>query len=192
MTKENKLIQYNLQDEAIDLRKRGSSYLEIAETLKKNHPKIDDIQKLSQMSVMRFLDGNKERELQEQVDLGGDPVKDLTEEFCTAVRDINDRSKTIYNYSMRFLDKLKKENKDNPLILKAIKGVSDSLAEERKNMIALKQFGEKRSMTIQNINLKKEIHVKNMLMSFSKDLNKELCPNCRAKMPAILGKLEEV
>ena len=192
MTKENKLIQYNLQDEARELRKRGSSYLDIAETLKKNHPKIDDIQKLSQMSVMRFLDGDKERELQEQVDLGGNPIKDLTEEFCTAVRDINTRSESIYHRSIRLLDRLETENKDNLLILKAIKEARDSLAEERKNMIALKQFGEKRSMTIQNINLKKEIHVKNMLMSFSKDLNKELCPNCRAKMPAILGKLEEV
>jgi len=40
--------------------------------------------------------------------------------------------------------------------------------------------------------LKKEIHVKNMLMSFSRDLNEELCPNCRAKMPIILGKLENI
>ena len=135
MTKENKIVQYNLQEEVRDLRKQGNSYNDIAMTLRKNHPKILDIQKLSQMSVMRFLESDKELQLQEQVEIGIDPVKDLTEEFCTAVRDINERSESIYHRSIRLLDKLETENKDKNLILKAIKEARDSLAEERKNMI---------------------------------------------------------
>ena len=192
MTKENKIIQFDLQEEARQLRELGNSYTSIGKTLSENHPKIEALQKLSPMSVMRFFDADEERKLQEAVDTGGNPVKDLTEEFCTAVRNINQRSEAIYHRSIRLLDKLETENKDNILILKAIKEARDSLAEERKNMVALKQFGEKKSITIQNVNLKKEIHVKNMLMSFSKDLNKELCPKCRAKMPVILGKLEDI
>ena len=192
MSKENKIIRFNLEEEARQLRELGHSYTSIGKTLAKNHPKIKALQKLSPMSVMRFFDADEQRKIKEQVDQGGNPVKDLTEEFCGAVRDINERSEALYRRSIRILDKMETNNKDDALLLKAVKETRDSLAQLLKNMVALKQFGEKRSMNIQNINLKKEIHVKNMLMSFSRDLNEELCPNCRAKMPIILGKLENI
>ena len=192
MTKENKISRYNLEDEAQQLRDMGNSYKVIADTLKRNHPKILDIQKLSPMAVMRYFDSLEEQKLQEELDVGKDPVKDLTEEFCNSVRDINQRSEAIYHRSIRLLDKLEKDGADSMVILKAIKEVRDSLAEERKNMVALKQYGEKRSLVINNVNLKKEIHVKNMLLSFSKDLNKELCPKCRAKLPKVLEKIEGI
>ena len=191
MAKENKIIKYNLEDEAKQLRDYGYSYDKIAKTLAESHPKILDIQKLSPMSVMRFFETYEEMKVQEKVEEGENPVADLTEEFRTAVRDINQRTEKIYHRAIRLLDNLETDNKDSALILKAIKEARDSLGEERKNMIALKQFGEKKAMAIQNVNLKKEIHVKNMLMTFSKDLNKELCPVCRAKMVNVLEKLEE-
>ena len=192
MTKENKITKYNLEEEARQLRELGHSYQSIAETLRTNHPKITDIQKLSAMAIMRYFDALEEKKLQEDVDVGKDPVKDLTEEFCTAVRGINQRSEAIYNRSIRLLDKLENDGADSTVVLKAIKEARDSLAEERKNMVALKQFGEKKTLTINNVNLKKEIHVKNMLLNFSKDLSKELCPKCRTKVPPLLEKLEDI
>ena len=192
MTKENKIVRYNLEDEAQQLRDLGNSYQSVADALAENHPKITDIQKLSPMAVMRYFDSLAERKLQGDLDVGKDPVKDLTDEFCTAVRDINQRSESIYNRSIRLLDDLEAGDADSVVVLKAIKEARDSLAEERKNMVALKQYGEKKSITIQNVNLKKEIHVKNMLLDFSKDLNKELCPACRMKMPIILEKIDDI
>jgi len=187
MTKEHKIIKYNLEDEVQQLQDAGMSYIEIARVIKQNHPTIEDLGNLSAMSIQRYLASKDEREIQEQLDEGKDPIEDFVEEYRKSMHHINIKSEELYKRSLRLLDTLEQSD-DDIMKLKAIKEVRDSLDLLRKNQVSLVQFGDKKTNTIYNVNLKKEIHVKNLLMNF----NKELCPKCRLKIAELLEKEEGV
>jgi len=181
MTKEHKIIKYNLQDEVNQLHTGGMAYQEIARTIKNNHPEIADLSNLSAMAIQRYLSNKNEKQVVEDIKQGKDPIADFTEEYRKAMRDINVKSEILYDESLKILNSVK-ESPDDMLKLKAIKEVRDNLDLLRKNQVSLIQFGDQKRNTINNVYLKKEIHIKNLLMLLVKDL----CPNCKRVVASIV------
>jgi len=183
----SKIKKYNLEEETKQLKEMGLSYESIAETLKENHPKITDLKALSNMSVMRYFDGEEENAIISGIDQGDSPVNNLVNEFQNEVRDIHKRSLKLCDRAETLLDEIEKSD-DDLLKLKAIKEVRDSYDQLRKNYESLIKFGDNRIKAIQNVNLKKEIYVKNMLVGVTKNL----CDSCRRKISKELEKYIEV
>ena len=181
MVKEHKIIKYNLQDEVDQLQTMGMAYHEIASKIKENHPDIADLSNLSAMAIQRYLASSRETKIIEDVKQGKDPVTDFIGEYRQAMKDINEKTETLYNKSIKVLNDIELTN-DDIMRLKAIKEVRDNIEQIRKNQVSLVQFGEKKTNTIYNVNLKKEIHVKNLLLNFVKGL----CPKCKRNVSEIL------
>ena len=179
----SKLKKYNLEEEAQQLKDMGYSYEKIAETLKDNHPQIGDIKALSSMSIMRYFDSEEENSITEVIETGGNPVSNLVTEFQEEIRDIHRKSERLANRAEAIFDEIEAGD-DNLLKLKALKETRDSYDQLRKNYESLIKFGDNRIKSIQNVNLKKEIHVKNMLVG----LTKNLCDECRRKISEELEK----
>ena len=57
----SKIIKYNLEEETLDLYKTGISLDTIAEVLRQRYPDNEDLEKLSSMSIHRFLESHKEK-----------------------------------------------------------------------------------------------------------------------------------
>jgi len=183
MANVSKIRKYGLEEEAQQLKEMGYSYQDIANTLKNNHPKIEDLKSLSNMSVMRYFDTETENTVVEIVETGGNPVSDLVLEFQNEIRDIHRKSERLAIRAEKILDKIE-GGKDDALKLKALKETRDSYDQLRKNYESLLRFGDNRIKSIQNVNLKKEVHVKNMLVG----LTKNLCDECRRKISEELEK----
>ena len=189
MTNISKIEKYNLEDETKQLKEMRYTNEEIAKRLRDNHPEIKDLKKLSGMSVGRYFRSVAENKIEKSVEEGGDPVKDFIDEFRVSIENINKKTEDLYNKTMKILDDIESNSKDDHLRLKAVKEARDSLEQMRKNKVSLIQYGERRTGDIYNVNLKKEYHVKNMLLNFSR----ELCPKCRSKIPKLfeLKEIEE-
>jgi len=183
MGNKSKIKKYELEDEARQLKTMGLSYEDIASTLKENHSKIADLKSLSSMSVMRYFDGESEDGVLIDIDQGENPVSSLVCEFQDEIRSIHKRSNTLCDKAESLLDKVELSD-DDFLTLKAIKEVRDSYDHLRKNYESLMRFGDNRIKAIQNVNLKKEVHVKNMLVG----VTRHLCDGCRRKISEELEK----
>jgi len=177
----NKIIKYNLQDETFQLRDMGYSNEEIAEKLKNNHPEITDLKKFSGMSVGRFFKSDECKKIEEQVKNGGDPISDFIKEYRDRINSVEQHTSDLYDECKKILDDAKK---DGTILdkLKAVDMTLKSLEQSRKNMVSLVQYGERQTNNFYNVNLKKEYHIKNLLLNFSE----KLCPKCRAKIPELL------
>jgi len=181
MTKVNKIIKYELENEVDSLLENGVALHRIASIIKDNHPDIKDLQKISNMSIMRYRDTREKQKLEEVIADGGDPVDEFTNEFKSAVRDLVKKTDAIYDEALSILSEAK--NSDNITDkLKALKEVRDSLETQRKNFISLQQYGQRQQSNIYNINMKKENNIKLMLLDYAN----QLCPKCRNKVSELL------
>jgi len=97
------------------------------------------------------------------------------------MKEIDMKSNALYERTVKLLDSIDQSD-DDIMKLKAIKEARDGLHLLKDNQVALIQYGEKKVNTINNVYLKKEIHVKNLLMEF----NKSLCGNCKRKIAEML------
>lgn len=182
----SKIKKYDLEEEAKQLKDMGLSYEDIATSLKNNHSQIADIKALSSMSVMRYFDSESENGVIMDINQGNNPVSDLIVEFQDVIRDIHKKSNKLCDRAEKILDKLELSD-DDLLTLKAIKEVGDRYDQLRRNYESLMKFGDNRIKAIQNVNLKKEIHVHNLLVG----VTRHLCGKCRRKISEELEKLIE-
>jgi hypothetical protein len=179
MPRESKIIKYNLEDEVKQLMKLGyTNQAEITRVLIKNHPEIEDLKNLSQMSVGRYIKSMKEDNIEQAVKEGRNPVG----EFIDKVESIYSMNQKLYDKCISILDEVEQNTDDNSTKFRAIKEARDTLTQMRKSQESLIQFGERESKNIQNVNLKKEYNVKIMLL----DISKRLCPKCRNELVNIL------
>lgn len=181
MTKEHKIIKYNLQDEVEQLHTAGMAYHEIASTIRGNHPEIADLSNLSSMAIQRYFADSREKEVEQEVREGKDPVKDFAEEYRQAIKDIDIESRELYQRTKKILDSIC-ESDDDIMKLKAVKEARDSLHQLKDNQVALIQYGDKKATAITNVFMKKELHVKNYLMNYTKCL----CGKCKLKIAEML------
>jgi hypothetical protein len=133
------------------------------------------------MAIQRYLADNREKEVELEILEGKDPVKDFAEEYRQAMRDINIKSNALYERTIKLLDSIS-ESDDDIMKLKAIKEARDGLHLLKDNQVAIVQYGDKKVTAMGNIFMKKEIHVKNYLMSYTQCL----CPKCKLKIAEML------
>jgi hypothetical protein len=181
--KEHKIIKYNLQDEVKQLQSQGMAYQEIASTLKSNHPEIPDLSNLSAMAIQRYIKQKNENEVIEGVEQGKNPVSDFIVEYRQSMKDIIDKTDSLYEESMAILESVK-QTEDNVLKMQAVSTAIRNLDLMRKNHESLVQNSNSKINTINNVNLKKEIHVKNLLVGFTSNL----CPSCKLRIAELLEK----
>jgi len=181
MGRVSKIEKYNLSSRVDELLNQGVSYTDIVKILKKEHPEIIELRNLSPMSILRYKDIKMKRKLEDALEEGRDPVDELTKEFRAAIRKILKKTDEVYKESKAILEKAKETENINDQ-LRAIREVRDSLEQERKNWVALAQYGVRQATNFFNINIKKEQNVKILLLNFTK----ELCPECRAKVSKLV------
>lgn len=179
--KEHKIIKYNLEDEVEQLQAAGMAYHEIASTIRGNHPEIADLSNLSAMAIQRYLKQNEDTKIEESVKQGKDPVSDFIDEYRQAMKDIISKTDKLYGISMDILNSVK-ESDDDILKMQAVKTAINNLDLMRKNHESLVNNSNSKIKSINNVNLKKEVHVKNYLINFTK----YLCPVCRSKISQVL------
>jgi len=179
----SKIIKYNLQDEAKQLKEMGYTNEEIARKLRENHPKIKGLSNFAGMSVGRFFESDEQKQIEEKVENGEDPVTDFIKEYRDKLDTIEQRTSDLYEDCKTILNEAKQDGTTLEK-LKAVDITLKSLEQSRKNMVSLVQYGERQTNNFYNVNLKKEYHIKNLLLNFSE----KLCPKCRSKIPELLGK----
>lgn len=186
MTKVNKIVKYNLEEEADTLLDQGVSLSMIADTIKSNHPDIIDLQGLSSMAIMRYRDSKDKDEILKDTEEGKDSVNTFLKEYNDAIRKLMKKNE---KWDERVEDLWKGCKDDASIIEKAkiIKEARDNREQSKREWIALAQYGTRQTSNIYNINLKKEQNIKLMLLNWSKDL----CPECRRKVSKILEIKEE-
>jgi len=188
MGKQHKIIKYNLQDEAVQLKNMGYSNKDVAQKLSENHPEIEDIQNLSDVSVMRFYHNYKEGKIEDAVLAGGDPVGDFIDDYRKFMDDLQKKTDDIYNRAVKIADDVEAtQSPDSIERIKSAELLIKSIDQLKKNAVAIVQFGDRRLPDIMNVNLKKEFHVRNMMMNCSR----RLCPKCREELLKELEMMED-
>jgi len=179
----SKIIKYHMEDEAKQLKEMGYTNEEISDKLRENHPEIKELTKFSGMSVRRYFESDECKKIEEKVLKGEDPVSDFIKEYRDKLDTIEQRTSDLYEECKTILEDAKK---DGSILdkLKAVDVTLKSLEQSRKNMVSLVQYGERQTNNFYSVNLKKEYHIRNLLLNFSE----KLCPKCRNKIPELLGK----
>ncbi len=180
----NKIEKYGLEDEVKQMKDMGYSYKDIAHSIKESHPKNGDLQKLSSMSIMRFLKTDEERQMSENLDMGMDPIKKLNQETRLQMKKIDERCEQIYDESLMILDEAKQKD-DIDLKIRALKCVRDDLSNLMKNKESIMKTYDKQIKVAGNLNLKKEVHVKNMILGISNNL----CPECKRNIQDVIEEM---
>jgi len=179
MTKKNKIIKWNLEDEVIRLDSEGKSTHAIAEAISTKYTDIPELNEISPMSIHRFLKKKDEDRLEIKLDESKDPTELMEKEFNIKMResilDSENARRTIESY----MSKLKNEDLKSTDVQKIISSWQKVNDQYRKNLVSLREFADNRIIKpTQNIIYKKEINIKNLLL----DISRDLCKECRNKI----------
>lgn len=177
----SKIVKYNLEDEARQLKEMHYTNEEIARRIRESHPEIEDLRDLAGMSIGRFFKLDEGQKIEQQIIEGQDPVDNFIKEYRDKINKIEEQTNDIFKECRAILDEAKATG-DITDKVKAVDVVLKSLEQSRRNLVSLVQYGERQTANFGAINLKKEYYVKNLLLDFSKGL----CAKCRAKIPEIL------
>jgi hypothetical protein len=186
MTKENKIIKWNLEDEVVRLNEEeGKGYHAIAEAIADKYSDIPELREISHMSIARFLRSYDEKKMEKKMEETKDPTSAMEREFALKMKesilDAESARQTIDSY----MRKLKNEDLSSSDVSKIIGSWQKINDQYRKNLVSLREFADNRIIRpTQNIIYKKEINIKTMLL----DISRNLCKDCRSK---IKERLEE-
>ena len=186
MTKENKIVKYNLIDEVLHLHyDEGKGYQEISNYLREKYSDIEELRNISHMSVKRFLDAYIEGRVKHEIEDGTLENK-IKAEFDNKMRELIVKAEKLDKIASEIFKKAMSENAsfaDLSRLLRVYKDINDQI---RKNIVSAREFIEREYFRPQqNIIEKQEIKVQNIFLNILTDL----CPRCREKVDK---KLEEI
>lgn len=199
MAKINKIKEFGLESEVLDMRSKGLSQNDIATQIKINHSGIKDLENISAMAVNRFLKDNAIDDYKGDIIAGENPEDSLRAEFREMMYELDDEvhkslsdSRKLKEEANAILDKAK-ASEDLPTQINALRAVSEALKQNnnsieqtRKNWStfveqAFRQFGYMEQG-------KKEVNIQyNTLLI---DISKDLCPECRKRVVNDILKFE--
>jgi len=199
MAKINKIKEYGLESEVLDMKSKGLSQNDIANQLKLAHSDIIDLQNISAMAVNRFLKDNAIDGYKGEIVAGNNPEDSLRAEFRDMMYELDDEvhkslsdSRKLKEEANAILEKAK-ASEDLSTQINALKAVSEALKQNnnsieqtRKNWStfveqAYRQFGYMEQG-------KKEVNIQyNTLLI---DISKDLCPECRKNVVNEILKFE--
>jgi len=185
MAKVNKIVQYELANEVLDLKNKGLSQNDIASQIKLSHPDIKDLEDLSAMSINRFLKGQDIEKYEQQLVEGESPEDTLRTEFREKMYTLEEDTLEVYKIMRQALKNMV-ANGDDEKIIRSAKDILTSIEQSRRNWSTLveqayRQFGFVKEAT-KNVN----IQYNTLLI----DISKELCPECRKKVVNDILKFE--
>ena len=189
MANVNKIVKYGLVDFVKSLKNEGLSDGEIARTIAEKYgSKYPELKNISRMSVARFFEALAREEVKEQLKSGkseDEIIEEIYSEFRSKmlqlIRKMEERDKLIDE----LLEEAKKE-KDVRRLIEYLREQRQNIEQLRKNLVSLVQYAERQFKPIIQIDMHKEVKIKNMLLLFSK----ELCPECRKRVTQKLKELD--
>jgi hypothetical protein len=199
MSKINKIKEYGLESEVLDMKSKGLSQNDIANQLKLAHSDITDLQNISAMAVNRFLKDNAIDGYKGEIIAGNNPEDSLRAEFRDKMYELDDEvhevlsdSKKLREEANIILDKAK-ASEDVQMQINALKSVSDAL---KQNTTSIEQVRKNWSTFVEQAYRqfgymdqgKKEVNIQyNTLLI---DISKDLCPECRKNVVNEILKFE--
>ena len=188
MPTKSKIEKYNLNEEVIALKKAGMSNHEIARTIKDRYHDIDELQNISVTSIRRFFEKYFTSDYEEKIkeyQIEEPTVDSIYKEFKRKMRSLYARIESR-NLQIKDLWDKALEKKDIDTLYKLQKAMNDNEKELRQQMLALIQYSDERISPLIQINEKKEIQIKNLLLNFSQVLS----PVCRKRVSNLLSEIE--
>lgn len=177
----NKIVKYGLQDLVKELKGEGKSDAEIARIISEQYgDRYPELKNISRMSIARFFEALAREEVQEQLDSGkteSEIVEEIYAEFRKKMRELIQKMEERDKIIDELLEEARQrgEVKD---ILEYLREQRQNIEQLRKNLVSLVQYAERQFKPVIQIDMRKEIKIKNLLLSFSK----ELCPECRKRI----------
>ena len=172
--KTNKIIQYGLEQEVLELRDSGLSQDDIAAQIKYRHQDIADLRDLSPMSINRFLKGVEVDKLVLKDKKNEAPEDALRTEFREKMYILEEDTLDIYKIMRKSLKGIVASG-DNEKIIKSAKDVLFSIEQSRRNWSTLVDQAYRQFGMLAEAKQTNYIQVNNLLVDYSKDL----CPACR-------------
>jgi uncharacterized protein YoxC len=184
----NKIKEYGLESEVLDLRAKGLSQNDIANQLKLTHSDITDIQNISTMAINRFLKDNTIDAYKGEIVAGNNPEDSLRAEFRDKMYELDDEVHQVLSDSKKlreeanFILEKAKASEDVQMQISALKSVSEAL---KQNNNSIEQIRKNWSTFVEQAyrqfgyiaDGKKEVNIQyNTLLI---DISKDLCPECR-------------
>ncbi|MHA1675771.1 MAG: hypothetical protein ACTSU6_01200 [Candidatus Njordarchaeales archaeon] len=177
----NKIIKYGLVDYVKQLKNEGMTDGEIARTIAKKYGnQYPELKNISRMSVSRFFEALSREKIKEELQSGStedEIVEKIYQEFRTKmlalIKKMEERDKLLDE----FLEEAKEKN-DIRSFISYLREQRQNIEQLRKNLVSLVQYAERQIKPIIQIDMHKEVKIKNMLLLFSK----ELCPECRKRV----------
>ena len=195
MTRDTKLKELGLEEEAYRLRQQGDGWIQIANTLNsKYHDEIySKYEKgLSHMAIKRGVIAHEKGRMEKQIQEGVDPIFDIqlrfNEELIRNTNKINKLMDRIY----KMIDKA--ENSENISDMsKAFTVALKGLEQERKSWESFKQNQVRQEVTYNETVQKKEERTQNLIINFSDGLigilNLDIDQECKEKIKRYIDNL---
>jgi uncharacterized protein YoxC len=184
----NKIKEFGLESEVLDMRAKGLSQNDIANQLKLAHSDITDIQNISAMAINRFLKDNAIDEYKSEIAAGNNPEDSLRAEFRDKMYELDDEVHKVLSDSKKLRDEANfilekaKASEDVQMQINALRSVSEAL---KQNNNSIEQIRRNWSTFVDQAyrqfgyiaDGKKEVNIQyNTLLI---DISKDLCPICR-------------
>ena len=162
------------------MKDEGKSDAEIARYISNQYGnRYPELKNISRMSIARYFEAKARAKIQEKIEDKGEEavVKEIYEEFRKKMRALISKMEERDKLLDELIDEAK-ANKDYESLIEYIREQRNDIEMIRRSLVSLIQYAEKEFKPIIQIDVKKEINVRNMLLSFSNIL----CPECRAKV----------
>ena len=177
----NKIVKYGLVDLVKQLKNEGMSDGEIARTIAERYgDKYPELKNISRMSVSRFFEALAREELKQKLQSGAtedEIIEKIYEEFRSKMLELIKKMEERDKLLDELLEEAK-ERHDIKNFLNYLREQRQNIEQLRKNLVSLVQYAERQIKPIIQIDMHKEVKIKNMLLLFSK----ELCPECRRRV----------
>ena len=186
MANVSKIKKYNLEDKVVKMKEAGFGLSDIVDSIKTENPDIPDLQKISMMSISRFLDSYKTETALDKIQDGEDPALEIRSEFRDKMYELHNETQEIYLIMKNALKKVAEEE-DSVTVIKAARDTISSIEQVRKNWTSLIQFGINEFKPVEKAKEINIIEVHNLLINVSRDL----CPDCRRRVVGYITAEEE-
>ena len=188
MSREFKLEEYGLVEEAKKLREEGFGWIETASILTRAHPEVEG--GLSHMAVKRGVLKAGTNEIQEQMEQGLNPVDEFSKELKLKINESTEELQSLKDKAEIILKEAMGGDSINDKT-KALREVRETLRDIVKNQVTLQQYFNQKVDNLDREAFKQTEQVKILLVKWITVIEKELCPECKNEsIPKIISFME--
>jgi len=147
MSNVNKIIKYGIESEVDPLLDDGVSVYKIAEIISTNHQDNPELRNCSHMVPQRYKETREKDKINDIIEAGKDPTDVINKEFISKLNEIIERFKKWSDEAESLYEEAKT---DGTLMerVKILKEIRDNIAQERKSLESLKQYGTRQQSNI--------------------------------------------